>query len=129
LWFRDTFINQSNEIELWQSNLPLYPFPQVYHFPEFSLKCQAHYLPDHRSIVSSSGEQLFLISPDTIDQMMQVPRFESHSPLTIEILTELYRNLMFPQRAQIFELFLPQDAKFPMKNPPYHLSIFFEKGN
>ena len=52
LWFRDTFIDQSNEIELWQSNLPLYLFPQVYHFPEFALKFQAHYLPNQRTIVS-----------------------------------------------------------------------------
>jgi hypothetical protein len=128
-WFRDTFIDQSDEIGLWQSNLPLYLFPQVYHFPEFTLKCQAHYLPDQRAIVSSSGETLFLISPDAIDQMMQVPRAEPRSPLTIEILTELYQNLTFPQRAQIFELFLPQDAQFPKKNPPYHSSIFSEKGN
>jgi hypothetical protein len=61
--------------------------------------------------------------------MMQVPRAEPCSPLTIEILTELYQNLTFPQRAQIFELFPPQDAQFPKKNPPCHSSIFFEKGN
>jgi len=128
-WFRDTFIDQSGEIGLWQSNLPLYLFPQVYHFPKFSLKCQAHYLPDQRAIISSSGETLFLISPDAIDQMMQVPKAEPRSPLTIEILTELYQNLTLPQRAQIFELFLPQDAQFPKKNPPYHSSIFSKKGN
>jgi hypothetical protein len=41
----------------------------------------------------------------------------------------MYQNLSFPQRAQIFELFLPQDAQFPKKNPPCHSSIFSEKGN
>jgi hypothetical protein len=128
-WFRGTFIDQSDEIGLWQSNSPLYLFPQIYHFPKFTLKCQAHYHPNQRAIVSSSRETLFLISPDTIDQMMQVPRVEPRSPLTIEILTELYQNLMFPQRAQIFELFLPQDAQFPKKNLPYHSSIFSKKGN
>jgi hypothetical protein len=76
-----------------------------------------------------SGETLFLISPDAIDHMMQVPRVELHSPLTIEILPELYQNLTFPQREQIFELFLPQDSQFPKKNPPYHSSIFSEKAN
>jgi len=45
-WFKDTFIYQSNEIGLWQSSLPLYLFPQVHHFPELALKCQAHYLPN-----------------------------------------------------------------------------------
>jgi hypothetical protein len=54
-WFKDTFIDQSDEIRLWETNLPLYLFPQVHHFPEFSLKFQAHYLPDQRAIISSSG--------------------------------------------------------------------------
>jgi hypothetical protein len=61
--------------------------------------------------------------------MMQVLRAEPRSPFTIEILTEMYQNLSFPQRAQIFELFLPQDTQFPKKNPPYHFSIFSERGN
>jgi hypothetical protein len=61
--------------------------------------------------------------------MMQISRAESASPFNLEILTELYQNLSFPQRAQIFELFLPQDAQLPKKNPPYHSSLFSEKGN
>jgi hypothetical protein len=128
-WFRDTFLDQSDEIGLWESNLPLYLFPQIHHFPEFTLKCQAHYLPDQRAIVSSSGETLFTITPEAIDQMMQIPRAESSSTFTIEVLTEMYQNLSFPQRAQIFEFFLPQNAQFPKKNPPYHSSMFSEKGN
>jgi hypothetical protein len=35
----------------------------------------------------------------------------------------------FPQRAQIFEIFLPEDAQFPKKNPPYSSSIFIVKAN
>jgi hypothetical protein len=54
-WFKHTFIDQSDEIGLWESNLPLYFFPQVHHFPEFALKFQAHYLPDQRTMVSLSG--------------------------------------------------------------------------
>jgi hypothetical protein len=76
-WFRDTFLDQSDEIGLWESNLPLYMFPQIHHFPEFTLKCQAHYLPDQRAIVSSSGETLFTITPEAIDQMLQITRTES----------------------------------------------------
>jgi hypothetical protein len=98
-WFKDTFIDQSDEIGLWQSNFPLYIFPQIYHFPKFTLKCQAHYLPDQRTIVSLTGETFLLITPEAIDQMMQVPRAEPRSSLTLEILTEMYQNLSFPQRA------------------------------
>jgi hypothetical protein len=128
-WLKDTFLDQSDEIGLWESNIPLYIFPKVHHFPEFSLKCQAHYLPDQRAIVSSSGETLFFITPEAIDQMMQVPRNESTSPFNLEIIIELYHKLSFPQRAQIFEFFLPQDAQFPKSNPPYPSSLFSEKGN
>ena len=68
-WFKDTFINQSDEIGLWESSFPLYLLSQVHHFPEFALKCQVHYLPDQRAIVSLSGKTFFLITPEAIDQM------------------------------------------------------------
>jgi hypothetical protein len=45
-WLREVFLDQSDEIGLWESNLPMYLFPQIHHFPEFALKCQAHYIPN-----------------------------------------------------------------------------------
>jgi hypothetical protein len=122
-------LDQSDEIGLWESNLPLYLFPQVHHFPEFALKCQAHYIPDQRVIVSSSGENLFFITPEAIDQMMQIPRDKSTSPFNLEVITKLYQKLSFPQRAQIFNLFLPQAPHLPKTNPPYPSSLFSVKGN
>ena len=41
----------------------------------------------------------------------------------------MYQKLSFPQRAQIFELFLPESAPLPKENPPYQSSIFSVKGN
>jgi hypothetical protein len=106
-----------------------YTISQIHHFPEFALKCQAHYLPDRRAIVLSSGETLFTITPEAIDQMLQITRVESFSPFTIEILIEIYQKLYFPQTTQIFELFLPKSAPLPKANPPYQSSIFSVKGN
>jgi len=105
-WLKEVFWDQGNEIRLWESNLPLYIFPQVHHFPKFTLKFQAHYLPDQRIVVSSSEETLFFITPKAIDQMMQIPRTKSVSPFNLEVIIELYQKLSFPQRAQIFELVL-----------------------
>jgi hypothetical protein len=105
-WLREVFLDQSDEIGLWESNLPLYLFPQIHHFLEFTLKFQAHYIPEHRAFISSFGDNLFLITPEDIDQMMQIPRADSTSPFNLEILTELYQKMTFPQRAQIFDLFL-----------------------
>jgi hypothetical protein len=128
-WLKEVFLDESDEIGLWESNLPLNLFPQIHPFPEFSLKCQAHYIPEQRAIVSSSGEILFLIMPESIEQMMQIPRVDSASPFNLEILTELYQKMNFPQRAQILELFLPPSTQFPSINPPYPSSIFSTKGN
>jgi hypothetical protein len=96
LWLKDIFLDQSDEIRLQESNLPLYMFPQTYHFPKFALRCQDHYLPVQRDIVSSSGETLFTITPKTINQMLQIPITDYASPFSIEILTELYQKLSFP---------------------------------
>jgi hypothetical protein len=38
-WLKEVFLDQSDEIGLWESNLPLYLFPQIYPFPKFALKC------------------------------------------------------------------------------------------
>jgi hypothetical protein len=128
-WLKEVFLDQSDEIGLWESNLLLYLFPQIHPFPEFSLKCQAHYIPEQRVIVSSFGEILFLVTPESIDQMMQIPQADPVSPFNLEILTELYQKMTFPQRAQIFELFLPPSAQFPSTNPLYPSSMFSTKGN
>jgi hypothetical protein len=128
-WLKDIFLDQSDEIGLWESNLPLYMFPQTHHFPEFSLRCQARYFPGQRAIASSSGEILFTVTSEAIDQMLQIPRNDSAIPFSIEALNDLYQKLTFPQRAQIFEIFLPEDAQFPKKNPPYSSSIFTVKAN
>jgi hypothetical protein len=37
--------------------------------------------------------------------------------------------MTFPQRSQIFELFLPPSAQFPSTNPPHPSSMFSTKGN
>jgi hypothetical protein len=66
-WLKDTFMDQRDEIGLWESNLPMYVFPQTHHFPEFTLKCQAHYSPSQKAIFSSSRETLITITSKSID--------------------------------------------------------------
>ena len=61
--------------------------------------------------------------------MLQIPRIDFSIPFSIESLNDLYQKLSFPQRAQIFEIFLPEDAQLPKKNPPYPSSIFSVRAN
>jgi hypothetical protein len=126
-WLRQIFLDQSDEIGLSEFNLPLYLFPQVHHFPELALKCQAHYVPEKKAVVSSLGDVLFFITPEDIDQMMQITRPDSATPFNLEVLIELYQKMTFPQRAQIFELFSPPSAPIPTTSPPYPSSIFFHQ--
>jgi hypothetical protein len=104
-------------------------FLETHHFPEFTLKCQDHYSPNQRAIISSSSETLFTITPESIDQMLKIPISDFAIPFSIESLNDLYQKLTFPQRAQIFEIFLPEDAQLPKKNPPYSSSIFTINAN
>lgn len=56
--------------------------------------------------------------------MLQVSHSDSLTPFSLEDLKEIYQKLNFPQRARIFEFFLPKDSQLPKKNPPYPSSIF-----
>jgi hypothetical protein len=61
--------------------------------------------------------------------MLQIPIIDSGSSFSIEVLKDLYQKLSFPQRAQIFEIFLPEYAQLPKKNPPYPSTIFYVREN
>jgi hypothetical protein len=92
---KDNFLDQSDEIGLWESNLPLYMIPQTYLFPKFVLKFQASYLPSQRSITSCNDEIMFTITSETINQMLQIPQNKSTTPFFVEALNELYHKLTF----------------------------------
>ncbi len=55
--------------------------------------------------------------------MMLAPTVENVVRFSLEALTQLYQKLEFATRARIFEIFLPENAQLPKKNPPYP-SIF-----
>jgi hypothetical protein len=116
------FLDQSDEIGLWESNFPLYLFPQIHHFPEFSLKCQAHYIPDQRAIITSTGDALFFITPKDIDQMMQIPHVDFASPFNLEILTELYQKMTFSPKSSNIRVVPSHLGSIPS-------SMFSTKGN
>jgi hypothetical protein len=95
----------------------------------FLSDAKACYFPDQRAIASSSGEILFTVTSKAIDQLLQISINDSNMPFSIESLNDLYQKLTFPQRAQIFEIFLPEDAQLPKNNPPYSYSFFIVKAN
>jgi len=51
-WSKDKFLNQNDDIHLWESNFPKYLFPQGYQFPKITHLCQNCYILSQRAIVS-----------------------------------------------------------------------------
>ena len=98
----DKFVDKTDEIGLWEFNLPHYIYPQTFHSPEATRKCQAWYVPNQREIIAPTGEIIFTITAKTLDQMMQAPSIETNTPFSIKALTELYQKLYFSKRARIF---------------------------
>lgn len=49
--FRDNYMNGSDTIGLWESNLPMYILPSVHIFLNIIHQCQANYNPNLRAII------------------------------------------------------------------------------
>jgi len=69
-WSKDKFLNQNDDIHLWESNFPKYLFPQVYLFPKIIHFYQASYIPSERAIISPNQQILFTITTESINQML-----------------------------------------------------------
>jgi len=109
----DKHTDKTDEIGLWESNLPHYIFPLTFQAPEFTIRCQACYVPTERVIISPIYDILFTITTQSIDQMMLAPTVENAAPFSLEALTQLYQKLGIATRAKIFEIFLPENAQLP----------------
>ena len=59
--------------------------------------------------------------------MLQIQPRPDEIPLSIEALTQLYLNLDFPKRFQIFQTFMPSSVEIPKINPPSPSLKFSER--
>lgn len=126
-WSDDKFIDQADDIHLWDSNLPKYAFPHTYQFRNLIRLCQINYFPNETSIFTPTQEIIFTMNAQSINQMLQIqPKLEG-VPLSIETLIEFYLKLDFPKRSQIFQTFLLDLAQIPKKNRPYSAAMFPEQ--
>jgi len=80
---RDRYINHADDIDLWESNLPKYKFPQVHVFPEIVHQCHAYYIPSLRAIMSLDQKILFTITADSINEILQIQPSQNLTPLSI----------------------------------------------
>lgn len=126
-WLKKTYIDSKNDINLWESFLPLYMFSQIYYFPNLVMWFQAKYNPLQRIIVTQNGDIMISIIPKIINKMPLIFENDSLSFFSTATLIDLYHKLTFPQRAQIFEIFFPEYVELPKRNPPYPASMFSKR--
>ena len=125
-WLEEKFLDKSDDLGLWDSNIPHFIFPHTHSAPEFVRRCQAWYMSNQRTIISPTEEILVTINAQTIEQMMQAPTTENATPFSQEELIEIYQKLDFSKRAQTLKLFMTENVPLQKKNPPFPSSIFPE---
>lgn len=59
----DKYIDKSDDIQLWELNLPHYIFPHTHNTLDLIRKFQASYMPRQSAIVNPNGKILFTITP------------------------------------------------------------------
>ena len=77
---RDNYLNGSDIFGLWESNIPMYLLPSVHIFPELIHYCHANYDPNQRAILSPSQSVLFLMTAQSINQMLQFQPGQALTP-------------------------------------------------
>ena len=128
-WSKDKFLNQKDDIHLWESNLPKYLLLEVHPFPEIIHFCHACYVPSQRAIVTPNQQVLFTITAESINQILQVQPCPNETRLSIEGFLDLYTKLEPPRIAQIFQTFIIEECHTPKETPPYAATIFLREAD
>ena len=71
-WSQENYLDQVDEVQIWESNLPKSVVPHTHQCPEVIKLCQDYYSPDLRAIVNAEKEVLFTITAESIKQMLQL---------------------------------------------------------
>lgn len=123
---KDRHLNHTNDIGLWESNLPRCHFPQVHIFLEVVHICYACYVPSHRAIMSHGQKVLFTITAVSIKEMLQFQPRPNITALSIGDLQNQYPKLSPSRLTQLFQTFIVEEKHIP-KDPPPYVSIIFSK--
>lgn len=85
---RNNHLNNNDFYGIWESNLPIYFLPSVNVFPEIIHLCCKNYQPTQRAVKTPLGTILFHITPDSINQMLNLKPTQLLFPLTMKFLLD-----------------------------------------
>jgi len=98
--------------------MPIYYLPSVNVFPDLIHQCYVNYEPSQRAVMSPSGNVLFYITPQSINEMLQFKPTQPLVPLTMRHLLEQASKLSSAEVIKTARAFMP--PKFYSASPPYH---------
>ena len=90
---RNSHKNKTDLFGIWESNMPIYYLPSINVFPDLIHQCCANYEPSQRAVMGPSGNVLFYITPQSINEMLQFKPTQPLVPLTMKHLLDLASKL------------------------------------
>jgi len=78
--------------------------------------CYACYVPSHKTIMSHDQKVIFTITPEFINEMLQLQPGPNLTPLSIGDLLDLYPKLSSARLAQLIQTFIIEE-KYTTKTP------------
>lgn len=124
---RNNFINKSDLLGIWESNMPIYYLPSVNVFPDLIHRCCANYEPSQSAVLDPAGNVLFYITPQSIKEMMQFNPTQPLVPLSLRQLLDQASKLSSAEVERISKLFMPPEC-YSRFTIPYHHAWFTEDG-
>ena len=120
---RDNYLNGSNVLGRWESNIPIYFLLSVHVFPDIIHQCHANYDPNRRAIMSPRQIVLFLITAKSINEMFQFHHSQALTPISIRDLLEKSTKLSQSELNRLCQTFILK--KHQPKAPPPYMQTFF----
>jgi len=110
--------NKTDLFGILESNMPIYYLALVNVFPDLIHQCCANYGPSKRAVMGPSGNVLFYITPQSINEMLRFKPTQPLRPLTMKHLLDQASKLSSAEVTRIAKTFMP--PKFFSASPPYH---------
>ena len=107
--------------------MPIYYLPSVNVFPDLIHQCCANYEPSQRAVMDPSGNVLFYITPQSINEMLQFKPTQPLVPLSMKQLLDQASKLCSTKVDRIAKMFMPPEC-YSRYTLPYLHSWFDETG-